>query len=198
MCQMIKTNKDLHHYLKEDGQRNGIVSMPKYYLKLLYGSENAHIYRYLRTLRVLEYCTNTSSFLLKTVIRPLMKFRFRRLGLRYNMSIQINSVGYGLRIMHLAGGGGVIVNCKSMGNYCGVNSGVIIGTNGGEDIKPIIGDYVAFGPGAKAFGNVTIGNNVFVAANSVVTKDVPDNCIVGGIPAKIIRDKLPRIESDAQ
>jgi maltose O-acetyltransferase len=31
---------------------------------------------------------------------------------------------------------------------------------------------------------VTIGNNVVVAAGAVVTKDVPDNCVIGGIPAK--------------
>ena len=34
---------------------------------------------------------------------------------------------------------------------------------------------------------VTIGNNVVVAAGAVVTKDVPDNCVVGGVPAKIIK-----------
>ena len=32
-----------------------------------------------------------------------------------------------------------------------------------------------------------IGNNVTVGANSVVTKDIPDNAVVGGVPAKIIR-----------
>ena len=194
---MIKTRKDLNRYRKEDGRRNGIVNMPKYYVQLFYGSEKAHIYRYLRTLRLLEYCTNTSFFFFNRIIKPFVKYRYRRLGLRYNMSIQINCVGYGLRIMHLAGGGGAIINCKSMGNYCGVNSGVIIGTNGGEEIKPLIGDHVAFGPGAKAFGNITIGNNVFVAANSVVTKDIPDNCIVGGIPAKIIKEKPLKEETDA-
>lgn len=31
---------------------------------------------------------------------------------------------------------------------------------------------------------VTIGNNVVAAAGAVVTKDVPDNCVIGGIPAK--------------
>ena len=36
-------------------------------------------------------------------------------------------------------------------------------------------------------GDVTIGNNVTIAPNSVVTKDVPSNCLVGGTPAKIIK-----------
>ena len=53
-----------------------------------------------------------------------------------------------------------------------------------------MGDFVAFGPGAKAFGKIKIGNNVFVAPNAVVTKDIPDNVIVGGIPAKIIKEKM--------
>ena len=35
-------------------------------------------------------------------------------------------------------------------------------------------------------GNIKIGNNVIVGANSVVTHDVPDNCVVAGTPAKII------------
>ncbi len=35
---------------------------------------------------------------------------------------------------------------------------------------------------------VTIGNNVVIAAGSVVSKDVPDNCIIGGVPARKIKD----------
>ena len=41
---------------------------------------------------------------------------------------------------------------------------------------------------------VTIGNNVVVAAGAVVTKNVPDNVLVGGIPAKIIKE----IENDIE
>lgn len=84
-------------------------------------------------------------------------------------------------------GGGVLLNVTRVGNYCGFNSGVLLGNNGGENKRPIIGDYVGFGPGSKAFGEVHIGNHVFVAPNAVVTKDVPDNAIVGGVPAKILK-----------
>ena len=43
--------------------------------------------------------------------------------------------------------------------------------------------------GCKIFGSVRIGNNVTVGANAVVTKDIPDNAVVGGVPAKVIRIK---------
>lgn len=43
------------------------------------------------------------------------------------------------------------------------------------------------GGGSFLFGGITIGKNVVVGANSVVNKDVPDNAIVAGAPAKILR-----------
>lgn len=43
-------------------------------------------------------------------------------------------------------------------------------------------------PGSKVVGNVHVGNNVVIAANSVVINDIPDNCIVGGIPAGILSE----------
>lgn len=51
----------------------------------------------------------------------------------------------------------------------------------------IIGDDVWIGGNCTILPGVTIGNNVVVAAGAVVTKDVPDNCVVGGVPAKIIK-----------
>lgn len=45
------------------------------------------------------------------------------------------------------------------------------------------------GLGSKVLGGITIGNNVYIAPNAVVVKDVEDNCIVGSIPAKIIKKK---------
>ena len=47
-------------------------------------------------------------------------------------------------------------------------------------------------PGAKLLGNITVGNNVKIGANSVVLKDVPDNAVAVGIPARII----PKTEED--
>lgn len=45
------------------------------------------------------------------------------------------------------------------------------------------------GAGSKIMGGVKIDNNVTIAPNAVVVKDVPDNAVVGGIPAKILKIK---------
>ncbi|MBO0447755.1 chorismate mutase [Enterococcus sp. AZ170] len=55
--------------------------------------------------------------------------------------------------------------------------------------KPItIGDNVWLGGGVIITPGVTLGNNVVVAAGAVVTKSFPDNCVIGGNPAKIIKE----------
>ena len=51
----------------------------------------------------------------------------------------------------------------------------------------IIGDNVWIGDKATILGGVTIGESVIIAANSVVTKDVPPYSVVAGIPAKVIK-----------
>lgn len=54
--------------------------------------------------------------------------------------------------------------------------------------KPVtIGDDVWIGGNCTILPGVTIGNNVVVAAGAVVTKDVPDNCVVGRVPARVIK-----------
>ena len=49
-----------------------------------------------------------------------------------------------------------------------------------------VGNNVVIGMGAMIMPGVTIGNNVIIGARSVVTKDIPDNSVVAGMPAKII------------
>ena len=53
----------------------------------------------------------------------------------------------------------------------------------------IIEDGVWLGMNVTVLKGVTIGKNSIIGANSLVTKDIPSNCIAAGIPCKIIKDK---------
>jgi serine O-acetyltransferase len=71
------------------------------------------------------------------------------------------------------------------GDRCGVMHGVTVGTNMGSG-APVIGDDVFIGVGACVLGDIKIGNRVYIAANSLVITDVPDDCTAIGVPAKIM------------
>ena len=60
----------------------------------------------------------------------------------------------------------------------------------------IIGENCWIGTHARICKGVTIGNNSIVAANSVVTKDVPANCIAAGNPAKIVKTDIDKIYTE--
>lgn len=64
----------------------------------------------------------------------------------------------------------------------------------GSDNGPQIGENCVIGAGACLLGDITVGNNVNVGANAVVLKDVPDNCTVVGVPAKIIKLNGKRVD----
>lgn len=92
-------------------------------------------------------------------------------------------IGGGLIVQH---GYGTIIAPRKIGKNCWVNQGVTIGYTNDNDC-PTLGDNVTVYAGAKILGDVHVGNNVIVAANAVVVKDVENNCIVGGVPAKVIK-----------
>ncbi len=95
-------------------------------------------------------------------------------------------IGKGLYIGHF---GGIIVSGGAkMGEYCNLSQGVTIGFAGrhGNRGCPNIGDRVYIAAGAKVIGPISIGNDVAIGANAVVTKDLPDMAVAVGIPAKVI------------
>ena len=95
-------------------------------------------------------------------------------------------IGKGILMTHT---NGIVIYIDAViGNYCNVSQQVTIGIGGRGENRgtPKIGDRVFIGPGAKIFGAITIGNDVAIGANAVVTKDLPDNAVAVGIPAKVI------------
>lgn len=88
--------------------------------------------------------------------------------------------------------GGIVVNpLVKIGKNCNLSQGVTIGqlNRGIKKGVPVIGNNVYIGPGAKVIGNIKIGDNVAIGANSVVVDDVPNNSVVIGVPAKIVSQK---------
>ena len=83
-----------------------------------------------------------------------------------------------------------VIHCNRAGENLSVFQGVTIGRNPShileESDKPIIGNNVTLYTGCVVAGGITIGNNVRIAAGTVVLENVPDNCTVAGNPAKII------------
>ena len=100
-------------------------------------------------------------------------------------------IGRRLTIEHH--GGIVIHGSTRLGDDCLIRHGVTIGNSGRTDPfgAPTIGDRVEIGAGAKILGRIHIGNDVIIGANAVVIRDVPDNAIVGGVPARLIRMRDP-------
>jgi len=79
----------------------------------------------------------------------------------------------------------IFILATRIGHSCTVNQGVSVGSVRGTG-RPTIGNNVYLGAGCKVMGGVTVGDNVVVSANSLVVADVPSNCTVMGVPARII------------
>lgn len=104
-------------------------------------------------------------------------------------SLYLNTryIGGGLFIQH---GFATIVSAKSLGKNCWINQQVTIGYRG--EYAPVLKDNVSVFCGAKVLGNVVMNDNSVAGANAVVIKDVPENAIVAGVPAQIIKINITK------
>ncbi len=139
----------------------------KFHWALLWFPEFRSVFYY----RLKSYCL---------VIAKLLEWLYPP---RECLYIYTSSIGPGLFIEH---GFSTIISAERIGDNCWINQQVTIGYSNETDC-PVIGDNVKIFAGAKVIGKVKIGDNSSVGANAVVVKDVPPNCTVVGVPARIVR-----------
>jgi len=82
-----------------------------------------------------------------------------------------------------------VLNAERIGKNFHCIQGITIGKKDGK--RPIIGDNVQIFANAIIIGDVRIGNNVTIGAGAVVVKDIPDNAVVVGNPARVIKYNEP-------
>jgi serine O-acetyltransferase len=145
---------------------------------------------------VLEYrfrrWTRTLPFAARLPLRPVTMISRKAIEIATGITISTEAeLGPGLHIGHFSGvfiGPGVVA-----GPNLTVSQGVTIGIEKGA--SPRLGEWVYLAPGVKVFGPVTMGDRSAAGANAVVTKDVPENVTVGGVPAKPIGVREPAVSA---
>ena len=110
--------------------------------------------------------------------------------LLYNSDIP-SAVRIGKGTLFGHSGIGVVIHQKAViGEDCIIGQGITIGGRSKNPEVPKIGNRVYISAGARVLGPIQVGNNVIIAPNAVVIHDVKDNCIVGGIPAKVLKENI--------
>lgn len=163
-------NKDKYEYIRSDLHRlsdkiNLKLSFP---ILLLFMLHNNRYYRQLFYYR----------------IGPILSaaIRWIRPGDKYFQISYHTKIGKGFKIVHPYS---TVINAESIGDNFSCLHCTTLGAKG--KLKPYLGNNVILGANVSIIGGVRIGNNVTVGAGSVVVKDVPDNAVVGGNPARIIK-----------
>lgn len=100
-------------------------------------------------------------------------------------------IGPGLFFPHTQG---TVIGAIAIGDNAIIYHGVTLGAKDldftyDSSHRPIIGDNVMIGAGAKVLGGIHVGDNVCIAANAVLLKTVPSNVVVAGIPARIVKTR---------
>ncbi len=122
--------------------------------------------------------------------------RFTSQVARFCTGIEIHpgaEIGRRLFIDH--GMGVVIGETSIVGDDVTLYQGVTLGGTGKEKGKrhPTLGNNIAVGTGAKLLGNIAIGDNCRIGANSVVLRNVPPNSTVVGVPGHIVLHEGKRV-----
>jgi serine O-acetyltransferase len=136
-------------------------------------------------------------YLLKVPILPKIIKGFIYLVFNCVLPPQVD-IGIGTRLWH--SGLGIIMHPGTrIGKNCNIYNFVVLGGGhdgpGGPPVHIVVGDNVNISTGAKVLCSsppLIVGNGSTIAANAVVLEDVPENVVVGGIPARVIIRKAEK------
>ena len=103
----------------------------------------------------------------------------------------------GRRLVIDHGTGVVIGETAEIGDDCIIYQGVTLGGTGKDLGKrhPTIGNNVMISSGAKVLGPFKVGDNSRIAAGAVVLKEVPPDCTVVGVPARVVKRAGVRVNA---
>lgn len=180
----IKTKQDLKVCLEADRARYGNIKF-RWWMPIHF-SETKMVHKCMVTFRYLNFYRNNKHwYTLPMYLYYYLWYMW--FAVHQHINIQTRDVDPGLYMPHP---GFFRVNPDvHIGRNVTVLPNVLIGRRRPDKSNNHvhIGDSVYIATGVTILGPVHIGNNVTISANSVVIKDVPDNCVVSGVPAKIIR-----------
>lgn len=184
---MIRSKKELIFYIQADRMMNRGYFKPSFATRMRNLIMPDYIMMYLEYLRKAEYYSHRSGFW-SNLLANYYGLKQRKLGVKLGFSIAKDVFGYGLVIPHY---GTIVVGCgNQIGNYAVLHTSTCI-TNGHK----VIGDGLYVSTGAKVTTSNRLGNNVTIAANSVVTADISsDDVLVVGMPAQIKKESIPWYE----
>ena len=178
---MITSKQLLKEYLAADNPWQRPANWKQWLLEWNASRTHWHLHKYLRYLRLEEYCANTG----KSYLAHWYEGRKNRLGIRLNLEICQNCFGKGLSVYHQ----GCIVNPHvRAGEGCVLHGANCIGNDGKSAEVPVLGHRVNVGYGAVILGGITVADDVTIGANAVVIHSVVEpGCTVAGAPARIVR-----------
>jgi len=103
----------------------------------------------------------------------------------HHVNIDDAKLGSGFYIGHV---GTIYIGPTTIGENCSLSHNVTIGIghSEGKEGLPVIGDNVWIGTGSIISGAITVGNNVTIVNGSILSRSIPDGCLAGGNPARVI------------
>jgi serine O-acetyltransferase len=123
---------------------------------------------------------------------PLLPNIINKIFIRILFGCQIGTgTKLGKNVVLGYGGLGIVIHPRAViGDNVNIGPGVVIGGTSGKYEVPRVGENTIISAGAKIIGPISIGRNCLIGANAVVVKDIPDNSLVVGIPAKVIKENI--------